>query len=559
MRNWVFIFGLCSGSILVFGQRLPDAGRVVREVRPERIEEQLLPPAIVDDDVPLPSPELSGATVFVRRFEIGGNTLVASEPLLALLREFEQRTANFAEIQGAIGRVTEFYRARGYLLARAYLPPQEIVDGKVRVQVVEGALEDLVIADNTSARLRDALVRSAMAPLLARGPRLKQRALERQLLRLNDLPGVRTLAVLDPGSSIGHVRLRLAVEEEPRFSAEWGVDNHGSRFTGEWRYFAAAHVSDPFGWGDRLDVQLLRSFADNVGSYGLHYQTGFPRHGLTWHARLHHVRYELEQEFAPLGADGTASTAELQLDWGLIRTQHHRVTLALGADYRQLDDRMRVVEVENERELAAAVFQIFGTLRSASGAGVSGFRAAARTGRLRLNTPYQHALDQSPAGLKTAGGFTRFEASAWHTQRFGAWSAHGFVTGQLAGRNLDSSEKTSLGGPQGVRAYHASDASADQALLARAELRYLAPLWPGRIRAQLNFFYEGGVAWLDRCPNPGVRDNRQVLHGGGFGATVQLPRGFQLDASLAWRGTEASRDNRDAGSPRFYLSFQHAL
>lgn len=561
VRSLLFLgFGLVSLPALA--QQVPDAGRIVREVRPGRIVDKAPPAAVEfsDEDVPLPFPGSEGPAVFVRRFEIGGNTLVAGEELLALLRDFTGRTVSFAELQAGIGRLTARYRERGYLLARAFLPPQEVVDGVVRVQVVEGELETLELMENTSARLRPGLARSAIAPLLARGPQLRQRELERQLLRLNDLPGVRTLAVLDPGSSVGRVALKLALEEEPVFAAEWGVDNHGSRYTGEWRYFGAAHVSDPFGHGDRLDLQVLGSFDGGVGSYGAHYQTGFPRHGLTWHTRLHHVRYELADEFAPLGAAGTADTAEMQLDWAVIRTAHRRVTLALGADYRQLDDRMNAVAVENERELATVGAQVFGTLRNRAGTGVTGFRAAWRTGRLQLNTPYQLALDRSPAGMRTAGAFSRVEASAWHTQRLSAaWSAHVLATAQAASRNLDSSEKTSLGGPHGVRAYQAADASADQAVVARGELRYLLPALPGGIRPQLNFFYDGGVAWMDRRPGPGVVDNRQILHGGGVGTTIDLPRGFLLDASLAWRATGPSREEPDAGGSRFFISLRHSL
>jgi len=36
------------------------------------------------------------------------------------------------------GAVTERYRAAGYFLSRAYVPQQKILDGQLRIEVVEG-------------------------------------------------------------------------------------------------------------------------------------------------------------------------------------------------------------------------------------------------------------------------------------------------------------------------------------------------------------------------------------------------------------------------------------
>ena len=48
--------------------------------------------------------------------------------------------------------------------------------------------------------------------------------------------------------------------------------------------------------------------------------------------------------------------------------------------------------------------------------------------------------------------------------------------GQMASKNLDSSERFYLGGAQGVRAYPQGEASGDQGILGTAELRYHTPV-----------------------------------------------------------------------------------
>ncbi len=41
--------------------------------------------------------------------------------------------------------IGDFYRAAGFHLSRAIVPPQDIADGAVRIQVIEGSITDVVV------------------------------------------------------------------------------------------------------------------------------------------------------------------------------------------------------------------------------------------------------------------------------------------------------------------------------------------------------------------------------------------------------------------------------
>ena len=55
--------------------------------------------------------------------------------------------------------VTTFYNLRGYFLARAHIPPQEIQDGVVKMKLVEGAIGEIRVAGNQRIDSADLIAR----------------------------------------------------------------------------------------------------------------------------------------------------------------------------------------------------------------------------------------------------------------------------------------------------------------------------------------------------------------------------------------------------------------
>jgi len=129
------------------------------------------------------------------------------------------------------GAVTERYRAAGYFLSRAYVPQQKILDGQLRIEVVEGYIAKVDLNDDAAAPSYP--LRETMSDLLDRRP-AKASDLESALLRLNDLPGLSFRAVLSPLSDPGQeggVMLTLIPERKPG-GGQISFDNFGSRFLG---------------------------------------------------------------------------------------------------------------------------------------------------------------------------------------------------------------------------------------------------------------------------------------------------------------------------------------
>jgi len=125
----------------------------------------------------------------------------------------------------------------------------------------------------------------------------------------------------------------------------------------------------------------------------------------------------------------------------------------------------------------------------------------------------------------------------------------GHINLQSASKNLDSSEKMSLGGAGGVRAYPTSEAIGDEGVLAQLELRYSAGSYAPYV------FVDGGSIKTNAKPAPGATNNKRSLSGGGVGVRYQR-NAWSGDATLAWRNTggapqaDTSRDPK----PRVWVN-----
>src|SRR3546814_5396944 len=90
--------------------------------------------------------------------------MVDQAELDALAADYIGRQVAFDDLQQIAQRVTDLYLRRGYYLAQAVLPVQEVVDGVVEISVVEGRLGQVTVQVDPKAPIDEARVRATLAP-----------------------------------------------------------------------------------------------------------------------------------------------------------------------------------------------------------------------------------------------------------------------------------------------------------------------------------------------------------------------------------------------------------
>lgn len=452
----------------------PSAGQSMRDIETTRPTL----PAPKRPDIALPPTEAAGQPaddagprVSVHAFDIEGNEAFTTAQLKLPLADLIGRDLSFGELQQAAGRITAYYRTRGYVLARAYLPHQDVENGVVRIAVVEGRYGNIELHNGT--RVLDRALRQPLGALQP-GEIVRAGDLERSLTLLDEMPGVSAKGTLRPGAEPGTTDLVIDADRGPLANGSIELDNFGDPLTGRYRATGSLDINAPLRLGDRFSLRGLTSNMDQRyyrAAYQLPVGPASTRVGVAYSD----MNYRIGGSLKVLGYRGSASVRSAFVTQPLVRSRRASANLQFTYENKQLHDNYGVFQVVGDKHVDLWSFGISGNSQDDwFGGGRNGFSATVATGRLRGND----ALKMNPIA-KTHGAFTKLNINALRLQALGARLQLFTQFGaQLASRNLDASEKFSLGGPYGVRAYALGAGNGDQGWQASAELRYLAtPGW----------------------------------------------------------------------------------
>lgn len=534
----IYVCLLLSGPLDAIAQALPPAA-VPRPPEPAAPTPAPRAPEIVTPQ----RPGLSGApalSVRVERFGISGNTLVPTADIDAVLTPFVGRTLDFRQLTEAADAVTNLYRRRGWLLALAYLPEQQIRDGKVEIAVLEGRLGKLQLG-SVDEGLDRGFAQAAASWHLAEGQAVGEANLVRNLLVINDQPGLAVNAEVRPGSAVGSADVTVDVHRlGPNLRGSVVLDNHGSRFTGRGRLGATVSALNLLGRGDQLDLLAL-------GTQSNGQQSGLAAYSLPVHASgtrlgvsISGVKYEIvDSGLRDLDANGSAWSGQLALDQPLSRQLDYALGLRLLFVHKGLRDRVDAFQQRNDRHIDAVQLGLRGQWRPAGLPGaVTDWSVSATHGRVRFDDESAETVDSDT--LRTKGTYTRYNLDLAHQQPLTErLSLLGRLLLQAASKNLDAAERVVIGGANALRPFGDRPVSADEAALFGLDLRYRIPttLVPA---FAVGAFADYAIGRASRNPAPDAASNRLR------GATL----GLSADATLPYDTTLRLAVSRQYADPR---------
>lgn len=523
-------------------QTPPSVGQVLQSVPelrnvPPRPDADALQFAAPQPQAEVPAPQADEARVQVESFTLSGNTVFPDTELLPLLQDGAGRALSLGGIEALAARISAHYHEHGYLLARAYVPAQTIQGGRVEIRVAEGRLGEINISRDKSVRLRQDRIDAVMA-MLKPGAPIHVPTVERALLLLTDMPGLSASSRLRPGREAGTADLMVVLKEGPAADATLALDNHGTRHTGRNRLSLGFGLNDPLGLGDRLSVQAVRGSGE-LTSGRIAYD--FPLGGSGLRARLAYgqLDYGLGGAFEPLGIEGRSKIISAGLQYPLVRTRERNVSLFGGLERKHVEDDITALGLDSHKAVTSAHIGLSATERdNVMGGGVSMLSGVLTAGRLSHRTPADAAADL--AGPRAGGDFVKFNWQSGRVQRLSqSWSLATMFSGQVASRNLDSSEKFFLGGPASVRAYPVGEVAGDQGVLGTLELRYDLAQPSGM---QLIAFADAGRVRFNTDPYA-FGSNYRSLAGLGLGVN------WDIKGVGDFRVSYARKVNRDDSDP----------
>lgn len=476
-------------------------------------------------------------TLDVTAYEIDGLNEVPRDVLAKLTAPYVGAARSYEDMVDAAAAVSRYMqRELGYYLGHAYLPEQSPKDGVVRIAVMEGRLDQVLLQWPDKMIVQREVVERYLARLKP-GEILRVRDVERVVFMVNDLQGIRARFEVKAGRYPGTASLVVSPQSEARFSGKAELDSYGSRYSGTGRFNLVGTVASPLGRGDGLVLNAMTTFTGGMAFGLVSYVVPVGSDGLKLGASASKVRYELDKDAFPVGLNGDATAANVFGLYPLVRSRNLNVFALASFEHKEFEDR-REIGLNTRKRSDDAQVGLVGDFRdNMLTGGVNTYELSVLQGDLT----YQQGFvpSDTPARYqKVMAGYSRLQNLV--SNRLLLYVRY---KGQRAMQNLDTTERFSLGGPSGVRAFAPGEATGDEGDLFTAELRFL-PLdsWFGRASREMVFsaFYDVGHAVFRRDPSlpslsalPGTL-NTTTLSGAGIGAIWDRSQSFGLRLNLAW-------------------------
>jgi hemolysin activation/secretion protein len=498
-----------------------------RKISPEEptqlpaIEQLLPPPAEIPTETPTNIPD----TIFVKRFEILGSTIFSADDFAKITTEYTNRNLSFAELQEVRSRITKLYVDRKYVTSAAVLPPQALADNVVKIQIIEGTVDEINVVG--TRRLKPSYIRSRVG-LATQKPLNVDRLLEQlQVLQLDPLlAGIS--ADLQAGTKPGSSVLQVTVGEAKTLTISPSLDNARSPSVGTLRRQLEASQANLLGFGDSLKVGYSNTNGSN--SVDLNYTVPLnPRNGTLRFAYGRSRSTIIEEPFDVL--DITSRSRYYELTYRQPIIQRPTTEFAMGLTFSRQ---------ESETELG---IDNIGPFRLSPGADEQG---RTRISALRFFQDYVRRSDRQVFAARSqfsvgVGLFNATQNSDAPDSNFFAWRGQAqwtrllardtllLVRGdlQLSDRALVPLEQIGIGGSETVRGYRQDALLTDNGLLFSTELR-LPILRTRNGLLQLTPFIDVGTGWNRKGNNP----ETNPLVGTGLGLLWR--QGDNFSARLDW-------------------------
>lgn len=523
----------------------PNSGTILHGVKPPTVQQQAGQAPAITVEGQAPAAQQGGGKLAVSAIRIGGESPVPESELLKLINDEAGKELTLSELNDLARKITQYLRHKGFLVAFAYIPAQDIRNGVVEITAVPGKYGQIKVtgaARISPDRLKDMLFAAKPGMIITRIP------LERALLLLSDLFGISVKATLTPGDVAGTADLVLEAVDTAPISGAFYADNWGSTYTGGTRYGAQATVNNISQGGDAFSFGGLTT-GKGINAYNLGYESYLGDNGAKIDIHYTRVGYTLGEDFAALGATGQAAVISYSINYPFIRSRAFDLYGRVGYDVKHLHDDVAFGHSYTPRVSRLWSLGLSGNFADNwLGGGTNAFGLTGYRGKLTIDDAAALANDTA----STNGDFSK-TVFTWQRQQYVAenLSFNFNFTGQLASKNLDSSEKLYLGGADGVRAFPQGEATGDEGYKLTGEFRWRLPgLSSGKDNLYLNAFYDYGSVINNRRPWAEAGDsNRRSLMGVGLGVLWTRSQSFALRLDYAWKigGEQATADTDKNG------------
>lgn len=503
-----------------------------KKIKPPQVE-------IQQEEKKEEKPALEAISFVLKDIKITGVTVFKPQDFRPIYEPYLNKKVTFKDIENIVEKIKAKYKEKGYLTTTAFIPEQEIKEGRIEIRVMEGKMGNLNIEGNKwfSTSLIEKFFH------LKKNEILDVRKLQRDLLRLNKIPDLQVKAIISQGEKpqISDITLK-AIDKFP-WHTGFAEDNKGTRLSGKQRYSTYLRSTNATGRADSFFITTLysgRSFGESIS-----YTTPIDNYGTKFGLDLTFFKMKIGREFKSLVITGNTQIYTPRIQKELYLSENFEAYADLGMDIKCVKKKAEGNITSND-QLRLPYFS-FDFTKIDAFAGQTSFSPKFTFGTKNFwGASSRNHPTSSRAG--TGGTFFKYGQDFSRIQRMPGnsyLSIHSQF--QAASHTLPSSEQLQLGGANSIRGYPEGDYLADMGGNLNLE-------WSFSLRPQIEplFFVDLGGGKLKKVL-PGEKKNK-FLAGLGAGLRIRL---FNK-VFLQLEGAKHIGDEPTSGSgpSTFHLTFQ---
>ncbi|MGB2879302.1 MAG: ShlB/FhaC/HecB family hemolysin secretion/activation protein [Candidatus Omnitrophota bacterium] len=453
----------------------PDIGQITKEVdrpfREEAQKEMQAPPEkpkIVEEEEK--KPEAPAVTFFAKKILLEGTESFPPEEFRSLIEKYENKKISINDLSILSDEIEREYLRRGIITA-CFVPPQEIRDGVVKLQVVEAKMGSLHVNDHKY--FDKDMVKFYWT--IKQNQILRYDKMSKSLYLMNKNADRTVKATLHAGDKPRTTDVTLDVDTRFPIHPTGSFDNEGTVSSGIARWGVGLRHNN-FLFVD--DILLLGySFGKHfLGIYGYH-SVPITNFGTSIMYGYSYSQSSPKKEFGSFGLESEARTTSFFVHQDVFQNGSYRGEIYTGFEAKDKNtdiyqgainrDRLRILTFGSNmiHEYPGAVTYMNPEFTQ----GINGFGARSR----------------SPLSSRQASNtFSIFNLNINHTRSLPVFDLRAVAKfkGQIASEILPPQEEFSLGGINSVRGYPSGDFLADNAFQVNFEILIPAYFIPEEIK-----------------------------------------------------------------------------
>ncbi len=465
----------------------PGDTDLIRERQDRLLEEQRrrleqlkeLPGKGVEPAAPAAS---SDARCFpIKDIELTGAESLSDSEKSRLLQAYIGQCLGVTQLNELLKVITDHYIEKGLVTSRAYLPPQDLSSGHLKVLVVEGKLEGLKGAEGSQLSDREL---SMVFPGES-GALVNLREIEQMVDQLNRLPSNQAQMELAPGKNVGGSDILVKNTAQKPWRAGLSRSNDGQRSTGEQQWATTFDWDSPLGLADQL---VLRGGHDAMTDHQHTSNNAMLYYNLPWgwwNFSYSYSQSEYRSQIAANGynfkQNGDSENHQLRAERVIHRDAVSKTSLNAGVAHLRSNNFIEDSKLKQSSNRLSEMQYGINHGRRVGGAFVN------------IDLGVQQgigAFDAQDNGHPRSGEpnarYRKYTATASYLQPFKLWGESftftSLMTGQRSEDVLFSPQRTSLGGQSSIRGYKDQSLSGDSGGYWRNDLRWSRPVSVGWLR-----------------------------------------------------------------------------